>query len=94
MDNLNLNLPPVVNTGIHTVIVAVIAILFGSFLEKFFASKPTMWVLGQLALNGVGYDLIREHYQPDPDAWVVFAATLFYAQPSLLPKLKALLNIA
>lgn len=91
MDSLNFH--PLVNTGIHTVIITVIAMLYGSVLEKFFANKPDAWVLGQLGLVGIGYDFIRDQYQPDPDAWVAFASALFAAQPSLLPRLKRLLKM-
>jgi hypothetical protein len=87
MDNTYLN------TGVHTVIIAVISTLFGTMLERFFAAKPDMWVLLQIMLIGIAYHFIREQYQPDPDAWVVFAACAFYAQPTLLPKLKRMLNL-
>lgn len=88
-----MDLDPVITTGIHTVIVAIMAMLYGSVLEKFFADKPDTWVIAQFMLIGMGYDFIREHYKPDPDAWVVFSAAVFAAQPTLLPRFKRLLKL-
>ena len=89
----NIDLPPFLNTGIHTVVIAIIAILYGTVMERFFVNKPDMWIIGQLMLVGIGYDFIREYYNPDPDAWVVFASCVFFAQPTLLPRLKRMLKL-
>jgi len=87
-------LGPRFETGVHTVVIALLALLYGSVLEKFFRTKPDMWALGQIMLVGVAYDVIRDQYRPDPDAWVVFAACVFHAQPTLLPRLQRLIKLA
>ena len=80
-------------TGVNTVVVAVAALAYGQFLEKMFIGKSDMFALGQLFLVGIAYDFMRDFYQPDPEAWVAFAACVFNSQPTLLPRLRRLLNI-
>lgn len=80
-------------TGVHTVVIAVMALLYGTILERFFSRKSDVWALGQIMLIGIAYDFIRDQYQPDPDAWVVFAACTFHAQPTLIPRLQRLIKL-
>lgn len=84
---------PFATTGIQTTVVALVALLFGSTLEKFFAGKPDHYVFAQLFLLGAVYDLIREIYKPDPEAWVVFASAVFSVQPTVWPRVRRVLNM-
>jgi hypothetical protein len=87
------SLQPTFEVGLHTLIVTVIALLLGTFMEKVFARKQPFLGLLQVFFNGIAYDLVREYYKPEPDAWVFFSVALLYAQPSLLPRLRYMLRI-
>ena len=80
-------------TGVNTVIVAVVALAFGQFLEKTFIGKSDLFAVLQLFIVGISYDFMRDFYKPDPEAWVAFSSAMFVTQPTLFPRLKRLFNI-
>ena len=79
-------------TGVSTVVIGLIALVIGRTLENFFIGKPDTMALAQLFLTGLIYDLVRDFYTPDPEAWVAFAACIFTTQPTLMPRLSRLIN--
>ena len=88
-------IPRPIYVGLTSICVSIMAIFIGQTLEKIFSNKSSkITTLFQLGATSMVYFIIKRVVYFPAEAWVVFASSVFAGQPTLMPRLRNLLNLA
>jgi hypothetical protein len=77
----------------QTVLVTIVAVIFGTYVDRAFAHLDPRLSLVQIALNGLAVKYMRSFVQVDGNAWILCASALMAGQTTLMARVKKVLRL-
>jgi len=77
----------------QTLLVTLVAVIFGTYLDRAFARLDSRLAFVQIALNGLAVKYMRSFVQVDGNAWILCASALMAGQTTLMSRTKKVLHL-